>query len=501
MPRTTISTGNVSLDVLPEKNRPDASAQSAGAGIKKSDHCHIVLLADFSGRGHRGLQNASSINTHKIIEVNRDNFDEVFAQMDVRCALPYADDIRFSELDEMHPDYLFEELDLFQQFRSLKKKLNSPDTFAAAAREIYSWHSERSVQDTNQTNASTMNITQNGSLLDSILSGTELPASGAGGFDLQGLVRDIVAPYVLPKPDPQQKELLETVDLAASELMRKLMHHRNFQSLESAWRSLYLLVRRLETDSRLKLFIVDVSQQVLIEDALSVEASAQMQLHKLLVDNRSALGSKPFNVMMVDALFGQSEDDIATLAKLGDIAASTNALLVTGASTQLAGCQDLGKTPDCDDWHFSPDTNVKSAWDALRSSRQAANIIAVAPRYLSRLPYGKKSAPIERFNFEELPDAEQHGFYLWSNGAWLVSYILAQGFVISGDVSRQQVFEIERLPLHVFNRNGESMVTPCAEVNMLDPSAAALSLCGLTVIRSILNKDAVMIPALMSLAC
>lgn len=498
MSRTTISTGNITLDAAAEKKHPDSRRKPGDPTIKKSEHCHLLFLADFSGRGQRGLNNASSIKTRKVIEVDRDNFDEVFAQMDVRCALPFADEIRFSELDDMHPDYLFEELDLFNQFRSLKKKLKSPQSFAAAAEEIYAWHSGRQKTQKDSANDSSEDVPAGRSLLDSILSGSEPPASGSQ--DLQSLVRDIVAPYVTPKPDPQQKELLETVDQAASELMRKLMHHRTFQSLESAWRSLYLLVRRIDTDSKLKLFIVDISQQELIEDAAGAETHDQMQLHKLLVESRSATGARPLNVIMIDALFGESQDDILSLGRLGEIALASNALLVTGATPKLAGCEDLGKTPDRDDWHFSHDPDALADWNTLRVSQQAPNIIAVAPRFLSRLPYGKKSSPIDGFNFEELPLREKHSFYLWSNGAWLLSYILAESFSMSGDVTKQQVFEIERLPLHVYTQDDESMVTPCAEVNMLDSAASALAQCGLTVIRSVLNKDAVMVPEIITLA-
>ena len=503
MSRTTISTGSFSLDASADKEastkRPDAFNESAGSSIKKSEHCHMVFLADFSGRGHRGLNDASGIQTRKIIEVDRDTFDEVFAQMDVRCALPMADEISFSELDDMHPDYLYEHIDLFNKFRSLRKKLKNPATFASAAQEIYAWHSDRQVPVSDTSQESRPEATDGaGSLLDSILSGAE-PAS-SNGMDLQALVKEIVAPFVTPKPDPQQKELIETVDQAASDLMRKIMHHPQFQTIESAWRSLYLLVRRLETDSKLKLFMVDVSQQELIDDALSCDAYKQTQLYKLLVDRQSAIGGKPFNVIMADAIFGEQEDDIAALSQLGKLAASSDALLVTGGSIKLAGCEDLAKTPDRDDWSFSHADEVKKVWHSLREMEQAANIIAVAPRYLTRMPYGKKSAPIDSFHFEELPDSGRHGYYLWSNGAWLLSLVLAQGFSINGDITKQSVQEIERLPLHVYTEDDESVVTPCAEVNMLDDAASAFYQSGLTVVRTVLNKDSVMIPEIISLA-
>ncbi|MFV1873545.1 MAG: type VI secretion system contractile sheath domain-containing protein [Oleiphilus sp.] len=497
MSRTSISTGNFSLDAAVDKKAFSASRKSRG--VENSSHCHIVFLADFSGRGHRGLSDASTIYSRKIIEIDRDNFDDVFQQMDVRCALPIAEELRFSELDEMHPDYLYEQVDLFHKFKVLKKKLKSPSTFESAAQEVFAWHNTEQKPASDQGAKPTTGNAPQGSLLDSILTG-DATSKHSGQMDVQALVKDIVAPYVSPKPDPQQKELIHSVDQAASELMRKIMHHPQFQTIESAWRSLYLLVRRIETSSKLKLFIVDISHQELIEDALSAEAAEASQLNKLLVDSRSALGGKAFNIIMADEIFGIEQRGIQALNLLGKIADSANALFISGASTELAGCESLGTTPDREDWNFLPDEPVQDAWRALRASPHADRMISVAPRFLSRMPYGRKSSPIDSFHFEELPDGNKHAYYLWSNGAWLVALLLAQGFSVNGSITRKSTQEVERLPLHVFYEDGESKVTPCAEVNLFDSAAQALEQQGFTVVRSILNKDSVLVPQIQTLA-
>lgn len=497
MSRASISTGNFSLDASVDK-KDLSQASHKSDGVENSEHCHIVFLADFSGRGHRGLSDASTIHSRKIIEVDRDNFDDVFLQMDVRCSLPIAEELRFSQLDDIHPDYLYEQVDLFKKFKVLTKKLKSQSTFSSAAQEIFAWY------DSPQKPASVQGAQSNsgaveGSLLDTILAG-DAKTKHSTEMDFQALVKDIVAPYVSPKPDPQLKELIQTVDLAASELMRKVMHHPQFQTIESAWRSLYLLVRRIETTSKLKLFIVDVSQEELLEDAHKAGVSEQSQLKKLLIDSQLTVGAKPFNIILSDEIFGQDQCDIQVLSHLGKIAESSNALLISGASTELAGCENLGLTPDQEDWDFSPDETVLEAWCTLRESEHSKTMICVAPRFLSRMPYGKKSSPIESFHFEELPDENRHAYYLWSNGAWLVALILAQGFSAGGSFTSQHIQEVERLPLHVFLDDDESKVTPCAEINMLDRSAQALEHQGLTVVRSILNKDSVLVPHIKTLA-
>ena len=47
--------------------------------------------------------------------------------------------IKFLDMDDLHPDFIYERVDLFREFRQLKTKLKSRDHFAAAADEIQSW--------------------------------------------------------------------------------------------------------------------------------------------------------------------------------------------------------------------------------------------------------------------------------------------------------------------------------------------------------------------------
>ena len=494
MSRATISTGSFSLNDERQK-------QQSPKGADRNEECHIAILADFSGRDHRQLNDISTIKNRRIIEVDRDNFDEVFSELNVQCDLPLSDGpMLFKELDDMHPDFIYEHVPLFNQFKVLKKKLKNSSTFAAAAEEIYQWQAASSKSDKETSTASVEKATGvSGSLLDSVLSGADISASSSQS-GLQALVRDIVAPYVSPKPDPQQKELMQSVDRATSSLLRTIMHHPTFQKLESAWRSLYLLVRRIETSKDLKVFIIDISEQEIAEDAAQAPSVEQSQLYQLLHDKRSSVGAKPFSVMMVDAIFGEAVSGIQTLNNLGEIAAIMNASLIAGGSPQLAGCENLGQTPDKDDWNFTPNNELYETWVALRKKTCARHISLVAPRYLTRMPYGKKTSPIESFSFEELPFEGKHEYYLWSNGAWLVVLLMAQNYAFSGARYLDQIQEVERLPLHVFEHDSESCVTPCAEIKMYDSAAAALRNEGLTVVRTILNSDRVIVPDLISIS-
>src|SRR5688572_24204335 len=79
----------------------------------------ILLLGDFSGRGSRGAD-AGSLAGRKPLPVDRDNFEDVMARLGVEVHVPLAADeagrvvVRAAELDDFHPDRLFETLELFE---------------------------------------------------------------------------------------------------------------------------------------------------------------------------------------------------------------------------------------------------------------------------------------------------------------------------------------------------------------------------------------------------
>lgn len=458
--------------------------------------CHILILADFSGRDHQGLSDAASINQRKIYQVDRDNFDEVFERLNVKFKSPLAENaICFKEFEDMHPDLIYEEVALFSRLRALKRKLKNPTTFDSAAKEIYEWSGSSQPSDKKDTIDSTSDVVSNEVAFDDILTNT---VSSSSQFDVHALIKEVVAPYVQPKPDPRLEELLQTIDEATSDLMRKIMHDPIFQSIESNWHGLNLLVRRIETDSKLKLFIADISQRELSDD--SFKETQQSCLYQLIVGNRSAIGDVPYKVIMHTDIFGHQEDDIKGLEHLGKTAKESGATVFFGATEKLAGCESMSKVPDASDWAYSHQDEIVNSWNALRQESFAKHLVALAPRFISRMPYGKMSAPIESFKYEELPIENKHEHYLWASGAWLVTLLVAQNFLAGADVLALRANEIEGLPLHVFDIDGEAVVTPCAEICMLDSASDALRKVGISSIRSILNKDAVVIPSLESIS-
>ena len=102
----------------------------------------IALLGDFSGRESRGiLEIGSSLANRRAVLVDRDNFEEVLAKFHPEIKLPIGGEsdslgLRFSELEDFHPDRIVERAEMFLRLREARIRLNDPATFAAAAEEL-----------------------------------------------------------------------------------------------------------------------------------------------------------------------------------------------------------------------------------------------------------------------------------------------------------------------------------------------------------------------------
>ncbi|MFN7993053.1 MAG: type VI secretion system contractile sheath large subunit [Bryobacteraceae bacterium] len=437
----------------------------------------ILLLGDFSGRRNRGEPPPSRLRPYLI---DRDNFDEVMSR--IRPELDFSTQkqairLRFRELEDFHPDRIFEHADFFEPYRSARRSAQDPAKSAEAAAAVSGFRNAPAAPPPPPPEAA--QILSTGSLLDDVLEASEKPsvASVRKPDALQAFIERAVAPHVAPREDPRTPELLTQVDTAAGNLMRVILHHPDFQALEAAWRAVFLLCRRLETGTQLKLYILDVAQSEL--------GSTLPELRRILVtDAVDTPGAEPWALVAGNFTFVRNEADAALLDEIGRIA-------------QAAGVSFLAEANPAD-----PVSGAATrAWGTLRHSPHAACVGLALPRFLLRLPYGRNTDSLENFAFEEMPDVVEHRRYLWGNPAFACVYLLAEAFTTDGwDMRPGSFHEIGGLPLHVYEEEGVETVKPCAEVLMTETDAEWVVEQGFMPLVSIKNQDAARLLRFQSIA-
>jgi type VI secretion system protein ImpC len=474
----------------------------------------IALLGDWSGRAHRAAPPAPSrLADCRPVLIDRDNFDQVLAKLAPHIEVPVTPDgstrisIHFSQLDDFHPDRLFERLEAFGALRKLRASLSDPSTFPAAAAQIRQWYAAAEPAPLPPPPSAPPPAQNPAGLLEQILGGPPLSEEAAprtsreAGW--QAVLQRIVEPYLLPRVDyAQQAQLLAVVDQAIAGHMRALLHHPHFQAAEAAWRALHFLVRRLDTDTDLKLYLLDVTRDELAADLGASEDLRSSGTYRLLVEQSvGTAGGQPWGVLLGHYTFDAGVEDVELLGRLARIAQQAGAPFLAAASPRVLGCASLAQTPDPDDWLPGQDSGAEQAWQALRHLPEAGHLGLALPRFLLRSPYGKDADPVEQFAFEEMAGGSFHENYLWGNPAVACVYLLGRAFNHSGwDFHPGALQEIEGLPLHVFAQDGDRQMQPCAEAWLTDRAAEAILRQGLMPLVSVRGRDAVRLPGFLSVA-
>jgi type VI secretion system protein ImpC len=400
----------------------------------------ILLAGDFSGRSWRDNPPGAFIPQR----LDRDNFDDVLAAMKVGLNL-HGIHLSFNELEDFHPDRIYQSAAIFQD---LDRRLQPPPPPDAAAPA--------------RTAAA-------GSLLDQMLDEQEpepaAPVSLQDAEDLAAFIQRVTKGHLEPRPDPAKEQLAAKREALAGELLQGILHHPHMQALEAAWRALFMLIRGLDTDGNLQLYVLDITLPELVSEMSAVQKDLRRK--------------GPWALIAGNYTFAQTELDAQVLRRLALLASSLGAPFL--AEAQL------------------PHENTEPAWSELRRSPEAQWIGLALPRFLLRLPYGKATDSIESFPFEEMPHSE-HGAYLWGNPAFFCAYLLGQSFLDRGWEMGRLERRIEGLPMHVYREDGEPVAKPCAEILMTEKDATSLLDAGFMPVASIKHEPAAMVVRFQSIA-
>lgn len=279
------------------------------------------------------------------------------------------------------------------------------------------------------------------------------------------------------------EDMIAAIDKKLSEQINLILHHADFQKLEGAWRGLHYLVNNTETDEMLKIRVMNISKQDLGKTLKRYKGTAWDQsplFKKLYEEEFGQFGGEPFGCLVGDYHFDQSAPDVELLGEMAKVAAAAHAPFITGASPsvmQMDSWQELANPRDLTKIFTTPEY---AAWRSLRESDDSRYIGLAMPRFLSRLPYGARTNPVEAFNFEEDTGAADHSRYTWANAAYAMATNINRSFKEYGWCSRIRGIEsggaVEGLPTHTFPTDDGGVDMKCpTEISISDRREAELA--------------------------
>ncbi|WP_420912632.1 type VI secretion system contractile sheath large subunit [Cronobacter turicensis] len=278
--------------------------------------------------------------------------------------------------------------------------------------------------------------------------------------------------------------IIAEIDRKLSEQINLILHHDEFQTLESAWRGLHYLVTHTETDEKLKLRFLDISKTDLRRTMKRYKGVAWDQsplFKKVYEEEYGQLGGEPYGCLVADYYFDHSAPDVDLLASLAKVAASAHVPFITGASPsvlQMESWQELSNPRDLTKI-FTQNLEY-AAWNSLRLAEDSRYIGLAMPRFLARLPYGIRTNPVDEFHFEETTDGADHSKYVWSNAAYAMAVNINRSFKEYGWCTLIRGVEsggvVEGLPCHTFPTDDGGIDMKCpTEIAISDRREAELA--------------------------
>ncbi len=277
--------------------------------------------------------------------------------------------------------------------------------------------------------------------------------------------------------------IIAEIDRKMGEQIDRIIHHQDFQQLESAWRGLHYLVNNTETDEMLKIRVMNISKKDLHRTLRRHKGIGWDQspiFRRIYEEEYGQLGGAPYGCLVGDYYFDHSAPDVELLAEMAKISAAAHCPFLAGsdpAVMQMNSWQELANPRDLtkifENTEYAP-------WRSLRESDDSRYIGLAMPRFLGRMPYGAKSNPVDEFDFEESTEGSDHHRYLWLNAAYAMAVNINRSFKTYGWATSIRGVEsggvVEDLPCHTFPTDDGGVDMKCpTEIAISDRREAELA--------------------------
>ena len=272
------------------------------------------------------------------------------------------------------------------------------------------------------------------SILDEIVQATKIkPGDESYGLAKKGL-EALISQLITPGKEVE-KVSKAVVDDMIAEIDKKLgiqtdaiLHHQDFQKLESAWRGLKFLVDRTDFRENIKVELLNVTKDELLEDFEDSPEIPKSGLYKTVYTAEyGQFGGKPYSAMVANFDFGPGPQDVKLLQNVASVAAMAHAPFIAAAGPSFFGIDSYEQLPGLKDLKsiFEGPQYVK--WQSFRESEDARYVALTLPRFILRLPYGPDTSPVKAFSYDENV-AGSHEDYLWGNTSFAFASRLTDSF-------------------------------------------------------------------------
>ncbi len=284
------------------------------------------------------------------------------------------------------------------------------------------------------------------------------------------------------------EQAVTALDSKLSEQLAEILHQDKFQKLEGSWLGLNKLIRNSELGPQLKVRVLDINRDELMEQFEDAPAVDRSRLFNMVYQHEfGTAGGEPYGVMLGDFTFTHSDEDVALLRYIGEVAAASHTPFIAAAAPESLGIpsfKTLNAGKPVAPGFSSP---AYASWNAFRDSDDSRYVTLTMPKTLTRMPYGKKGTTIKTFDFEEFSKAadgehrpEDNGSFTWSNACFEMGLLMHNAYTASGWCTAIRGLEnggkVQNLPNYTYKTEAGDLAQQCpTEINLTDEREKELS--------------------------
>lgn len=276
-------------------------------------------------------------------------------------------------------------------------------------------------------------------------------------------------------------EHIAALDAQISRQLDAVMHHPDFQRVESTWRGVKSLIDQTDFRQNVRIELLDISKDHLVQDFDDAPEIAQSGLYvHTYTQEYDTPGGEPIAAAISNYEFDRGPQDIALLRNISKVAAAAHMPFIGTVGPAFFGKRSMEEVAAIKDIGNYFDRAEYLKWKAFRDSDDARYIGLVMPRVLGRLPYGPDTVPVRSFNYVESVKGPDHDKCLWTSASYAFAANMVKSFIANGWCVQirgpQSGGAVTELPIHLYDLGTGNQVKIPSEVMIPEIRAASASL-------------------------
>ena len=264
-------------------------------------------------------------------------------------------------------------------------------------------------------------------------------------------------------------EHIAALDGQISRQLDAVMHHPDFQRVESTWRGVKSLIDQTDFRQNVRIELLDISKDHLVQDFEDAPEIAQSGLYlHTYIQEYDTPGGEPIAAAISNFEFDRSPQDIALLRNISKVSAAAHMPFIGSVGPAFFGKDSMEEVAAIKDIGNYFDRAEYLKWKAFRDSDDARYVGLLMPRVLGRLPYGPDTVPVRSFNYVENVKGPDHDKYLWTNASYAFAANMIKSFIANGWCVQirgpQAGGAVTDLPIHLYDLGTGNQVKIPSEV-------------------------------------